>query len=67
MKWKAPRGHRGPRPSSTYRAAWRNAERGTPLGVFLKADRITRGETRSQADRRRRKEAEARKAAEVRP
>ena len=46
------------RSANSYRAARRNASRGELRSLKLKAERLARGETRSEADRRRWKEAQ---------
>ena len=48
------------RAADTYRGVRRNAERGSRRSLLLKAERLTRGITRSELDRRR---EEARRAA----
>ena len=42
-----------PREADTYRGAKRKAQRGTRMALVLKAARLLRGETRSEADRKR--------------
>ncbi len=56
MTWK-PRKGETHRPADSYRGAARNAERGPRRSLALRAVRRARGETRSQADRRRWQEA----------
>ena len=45
---------RGAREADTYRGARRKAERGTRMALVFRAERQRTGETRQQADRRRR-------------
>lgn len=46
------------RDASTYRANRKRADKKYPISLDLKADRKARGETRSQADRRRWEESQ---------